>query len=237
MAARRWWPVIGGVTVGVVAAVAGAAAIAAAEPGTDIDQVGISAAAVEAGQRRMTAAEVPAAVLEPAGTGSGTAASFAAFWSTVASATSGTPAPHPDDGPGLVARTDASAAGRVASVTLVPTVVELGELSAARLDLVVVLDDVVAIEAPQGVDLTTWTKTVWMGDGVMAEGMVGRLEAELGPGPVGADAVLFGNLVDGVLGVFDGVVDDGTSVARMSLVRPQPAGDLTSASEALAASG
>jgi hypothetical protein len=214
------------------AVVASAAAVAAVVVGVSF--AGSSVASEEAGPLTTASSELPAAVGEPAASGSSSAASFAAFLATVRSFLDGTPSPRPDDAAGLVDWTDASVSGTVASVALEPVTVSTGGLEAARLDLVIELDDLEIIEAAAGVDLTTWTKTVWMGDPELADAMADRLRAELGPGPVGADAVLFGNVVHGVLGVFDGVIDDGTTVARVSVVRAQPDGDLSSAEAAQA---
>ena len=100
------------------------------------------------------------------------------------------------------------------------------------IDLVIELELEVVAKADPRTGAVHWTRTLWSGDPVMAEPLLERLEAELGPGPVGAEAVLFGNVVDAdgqpVLATFDGLVQDGTGEARVSLVLSEPDGALTS---------
>lgn len=187
--------------------------------------------APEPAQPRMGIEEVPVEVFDPLQVGDGSGASFAGFLTSVRSLYAGLPAPRPTDLAGIRARTGVVASGTVGSVALVPVTVELGQLQAARIDLILDLRELTFVESPDDVDATRWTRTVWTGDPALLDGLLERFTAELGPGPVGADAVIFGNIVDTpdgpVLGVYDGLVDDGTSVARLSIVLASPSGDLT----------
>jgi hypothetical protein len=191
---------------------------------------------LDAGER-LSIDEVPTEVIEQAHRGDGSVASFGRFLGTVRSFHHAHPAPRPADLAGLRARTAASAAGTVQAVRLVPEVIELGELRAARLDLVIDLRDVTTFDAPDDVSTTMWTRTVWSGDPVLLDAIVHRFRTELGRGPLGAQAVVFGNITDTpegpVLGVFDGLVDDGTDVARLSLVVPAPSEELRTAASVI----
>ncbi|MCB0971696.1 MAG: hypothetical protein KDA97_09320 [Acidimicrobiales bacterium] len=184
------------------------------------------------GRPSMDASEIPAEVVAPAAAGDGSVASFAAFLGTVREFTDGLPSPRPDTTAGLVDATDTSAAGTVAAVELRSSTERLGELAITRIDLVIELELEVVAKADPRTGAVHWTRTLWSGDPVMAEPLLERLEAELGPGPVGAEAVLFGNVVDAdgqpVLATFDGLVQDGTGEARVSLVLSEPDGALTS---------
>lgn len=218
--------VVGAASLG-GAAVAGAELVAPDRAGTDP----VGGAAPEVDQPRMGVEEVPAAVFEPTQVGDGTGDSFAGFLASVRELYAGHPAPRPTDLAGIRARTGVAASGAVASATLSPVTVELGQLRAARIDLVIELRDLSLVDAPDDVDATRWTRTVWTGDPVLLDRLLQRLRTELGPGPVGSRAVIFGNIVDTpdgpVLGVYDGLVDDGASVARLSIVLSSPSGDLT----------
>lgn len=231
-AARRRRVGIGALAV-IGAASLGGAAVASAEL-VATDPVGPEpngGPAPGGAQLRMTSEEVPAEVFDPTQVGDGSGTSFAGFLTSVRAMYAGHPAPRPDDLAGIRARTGVVASGTVGSVALVPVTVELGQLRAARIDLVIDLHDLSFVESPDDIDATRWTRTVWTGDPVLLDGLLDRLTAELGPGPIGADAVIFGNIVDTpdgpVLGVYDGLVDDGTSVARLSIVLASPSGDLT----------
>lgn len=186
---------------------------------------------------RLSIEEVPAEVLDATHRGDGSVASFGRFLGTVRSFHHGHPAPRPADLAGLRAATAASAAGVVGAVRLESELIELGELRAARIDLIIDLRDVVTFDAPDDVSTTSWTRTVWSGDPVLLDAIVHRLRTELGPGPLGAQAVLFGNITDTpegpVLGVFDGLVDDGVDVARLSVVVPAPSGELRTAASVI----
>lgn len=189
--------------------------------------------------RRMTLSEVPAVVLEPTRAGDGSVASFAAFLATVRSFHHGRPVWRPDTVEGISAVTDVAGHGRIASLELVPRTEQLGDLTAARIDLVLTVDGLRLWKSDDRVDARVWTRTLWMGDPVLAGGMLARLREELGAGPVGATVVIFGNVTDTpegpVLGVFDGIVDDAGAVARLSLVVAEPVGELRSSAVAVAA--
>jgi hypothetical protein len=173
----------------------------------------------------MGAEEIPPEVLAPAGEGDGSVAAFAVLWDSARAGWSGRPAPRPATLEDLVAATSASAFGTIGAVELVPVEVALGDLRSARIDLVIELTEVDPIQAGQ-LPLDRWTKTLWQGDPVVAPGMLARLQAELGDGPVGAQAVLFGNEVDtpegAVLAIFDGLASDGDDVARLALAVADP---------------
>jgi hypothetical protein len=220
-----------GAIAAVGALLVGGAAVAGAELGAPSEDPIDGSVTPEQAPPRMGAEEVPDAVFSPSQAGDGSTASFAGFLDTVRSMYAGHPAPRPTDIAGLRARTAVAASGVVESAALVPVTVELGQLQAARIDLVIELSDLSFVDAPDDVDPTRFVRTVWTGDPVMVAGLMDRLTEELGPGPVGADAVIFGNIVDTpdgpVLGVFDGLVDDGSSVARLSIVLATPSGDLT----------
>ncbi|MCB0964747.1 MAG: hypothetical protein KDA98_15830 [Acidimicrobiales bacterium] len=204
----------------VLAGAAGTAAIARSDDGPAAVSADVT------GRPSMAAEEVPDEVLAPEQLGDRSVASFSAFLDTVRGFSHGAPAPRPPDLAGLLERTSTSASGTVAAVSLELGTDRLGELQASRIDLVVDLRLDEVVEADARTDAVRWVRTVWSGDPVLGEQLVERFRAELGEGPVGARAVLFGNVVDTgdgpVLATFDGLVEDASGAARMSLVLSEP---------------
>ena len=206
---------------GVVAVgAAGASAVA----GPDVSPTEPSADVT--GRPPMGAEEIPASVIAPSHAGDRSVASFADFLATVRELADGTPAPRPADLEGLVEATSTSAIGTVAAVSIERRTDRLGELEASRIDLVVDLALESVVESDERTTAARWVRTLWAGDPVLADPLLERFRVELGEGPVGARAVLFGNVVETsagpVLSTFDGLVEDDTGQARVSLVLSEP---------------
>lgn len=231
-ASRRGTPMVA-LALGVV--LAGGAAGTAALARSDDGPAEVSADVT--GRPSMAAEEIPDEVLAPGHVGDGSVASFSAFLETVRGFAHGSPAPRPPDLAGLLERTSTSASGTVAAVSLELGTDRLGELEASRIDLVVDLSLDEVVEADGRTDAVRWVRTVWSGDPVLGGPLLERFRAELGEGPVGARAVLFGNVVDAgdgpVLATFDGLVEDASGAARMSLVLSEPDGVLPSVDAAV----
>lgn len=194
----------------------------------------------EAFQHRLTADEVPPEEMAPTQQGDGTVRSFQAFMTGVASAVNGKPAPRPTSVQELIDQTAASARGTITAVRLSHSEVHQGQLPGARIDLIVDLEVSDTIKSVEGFDGSSWTRTLWVGDPAVVPAMLQKLTTELGTGPIGADAVIFANLLETdsgeVLTVFDGLVEDDTGTARLSVIHKPDPQDLTSVQAAMSQS-
>jgi hypothetical protein len=196
----------------------------------------------DASRPTLTADDVPDDAFVPLQEGDATVASFRGFVARQLVDPHGDHRPDPPSLAALGSTSDVVAHGTVASVALVQHPVELGGLSAARIELQMVLDPA-SILGGQAPEDEVWHLPVWLGDPAFAPAVAEMLETELGAGPIGADAVLFGVLVDpsspfgGGLTIVDGIVQGGPEIARLARTTdPKPA-ELTNVQRALEAAG
>lgn len=200
--------------------------------------------------RRMTEEEIPPQAVASAQAGSSSAESFAGLMESIhAEYEDMFPEPTPADVPGLLSKVGVVARGTITKVELVPSEIRLGPLAGAQIHLRITLDPSDVVKASRGADPTTWVLGAWMGDPVMARLMLRKLTTELGKGPVGAEALLYGNPSGGVVegspgnidgaplgtGIYDGLVEDASGTARVSVLANPGPQDLTSIDAAMAA--
>ena len=191
----------------------------------------------------LTAADIPADAFVPLQEGDATVASFRAFVERQVVDPYGHPRRGPDELAALGDAVDAIAHGPVVGATLVQHPIALGGLTAARIELQLVLGPTATTLQGDAAPGEVWHVPVWMGDPAFAPAVLAMLETELGDGPIGADAVLFATDVGDVspfgggLTVVDGIVQGGPEVARLSRdPAPEPA-ELTNVQHALEAAG
>lgn len=178
---------------------------------------------------------IPSDEVEPGQAGNASVASFSGFMALVASRVDGTPAPRPTSVADLREQSEAIAYGTIERVTLVPKEVRRGELVASAIELELHLEIDEALKAPGSIDTTEWRQTVWMGDPALAAMTIEKMQTEMGTGPVGARAILFGHVDEAasMARVFDGLVEDQSGSARITIISNPAPKDLTSVAEAV----
>ena len=191
----------------------------------------------------LTAADIPEEAFVPLQEGDASVASFRSFVDRQVVDHYGHPRPGPAELTALGDAVDAVAHGTIAGAALVQHPITLGGLTAARIELQLLLGPTSTTLRGDAAPGEVWHVPVWMGDPAFAPAVLSMLETELGTGPVGADAVLFATDVDdaspfgGGLTVVDGIVQGGPEVARLSR-DPAPAPtELTNVQRALEAAG
>lgn len=235
-----------------VGAAALSGSVAAAGTARRSDPAAPTAPVDDALRPTLTADDVPEGAFVPLQEGDATVASFRSFLGRQLVEDGGDLRPGPESLVELGASVDAVAHGTVASATIVEHPVVLGDLTAARIELQLVLDpaDLLRGEATMPGDDEAeaaagqvWHLPLWLGDPALAPAVADMLRTELGSGPVGADAVLFAQQIDvsspfgGGLTIVDGIVQGGPEIARIARdPEPEPA-ELTNVQRALEAAG
>ncbi|MBN2623626.1 MAG: hypothetical protein JXA83_09665 [Acidimicrobiales bacterium] len=171
----------------------------------------------------MTAEDVPVHAFQPSQTGDGSVESFSAFLDGVNDMREGLVLGAPVSVDHLTAMSQVVVHGHVAEVALVRSDVHMGDLSAQQIEMVITVADPAIVKSSASVTaVDTWRQQLWLGDPVLAGRVLEMLQAELGSGPVGADAVLFGTIDQTVErslptpSVLDGLITLDGSVARLA---------------------
>lgn len=111
----------------------------------------------------------------------------------------------------LVRVVETIVSGEVVSVDLNRSSERLGSSEAERVELQISVRVREQVKGSVPEETLSWTAEVWFGDPVLGPTVEERLLAELGPGPLGSEVLLFGRLrdEDQTMTVLDGMISDG----------------------------
>lgn len=179
--------------------------------------VAAGADVTEASQPHMAEKDIPPEAKKPSQIGDGSARSFKGLLDVVDRQLGDKRVPLPSDLAGLAAQSASIVHGRVTSIELRPTEQRLPpNLVAAGLDLHLSIEVQEEFKGPRSINTIDWVITIWSGDPVLAGMMLAKTKQELGPGPIGAEVILFGNAPADAptsqTGALDGLIEaaDGT---------------------------
>lgn len=223
------------VVIGALSAIGGTALYALGDDGPP------DGAQDEAPREHMTADEIPPEAVKPRQRGDASVSSFDRFHRLVMSDLTASMrlAPRPADVAELADQATAIARGTITDVRLETETVKLGNLKAARINLVFDMNGAQTVKAASDSSPTRWSEELWMGDPVIADAIAKQFAVELGPGPIGAEVVLFSSFAEparsAAIPVYDGLVEDDTGTARLGLAAAEALPGLTSVESTLGA--
>lgn len=174
----------------------------------------------EGSRPRMGPEDIPEEFKAPSQQGDGTAQSFSQFLALENMDAATRYRPLPPDIEGLTAESAIVTRGEVVDVSLEEGLERLEGLPDAMglIDLVVRVRTTEAVKgAAPGAEIT-WRRSLYAGDTVLVDASLERMRAELGPGPVGREILVFGSRYGGRsdMGVIDGLIHDETGTFRLA---------------------